>query len=47
MDGLLAALDEVPLGVQAHALELDGRLVPIRETSRGSGRWRIITRGLV
>jgi hypothetical protein len=46
MEGLLAALDAVPLGIRAHVLELDGRLVPIRETSRGSRQWRIITRGM-
>lgn len=47
MDGLLAALDEVPLGLRMHVLELDGRTVPIRETVRGSRRWRIITRGML
>ena len=47
MEGLLAALDEVLLGLRMHVLELDGRLVPIRETGRGSRRWRIVTRGLV
>ena len=34
------------MGIRAHLLKINGRLLPIRETSRGSRRWRIITRGI-